>query len=90
MDSGESCFYFTGMRAFAVPPMSFQSRLTRGTEGRGESEVTSDLIDSSSVSDARNPEPDPYHRGHRVRLAFDVFGEHFFGVDGDEDAAAAG
>src|SRR6267154_622960 len=27
---------------------------------------------------------------HRVRLAFHVFGEHFFGVDGDEDAAAAG
>jgi len=28
--------------------------------------------------------------GHRARLAFDVFGEHFFGVDGDEDGAAAG
>jgi hypothetical protein len=35
-----------------------------------------------------------YHRGHGgtqgKSLAFDVFFEHFFGVDGDEDAAAVG
>ncbi|MCU1302334.1 MAG: hypothetical protein JWQ87_2618 [Candidatus Sulfotelmatobacter sp.] len=69
----------------------------RRITGSGEA-----LVILQRAGDSRYPwRPKTYQRSaktfttgdteeHRVGLAFHVFGEHFFGVDGDEDAAAAG